>query len=293
MTIKLGLILPTSTPDPSRPVLGDVGAAARLAEEAGVESVWSTDHLIASAPMLDSTVVLATAAAVTSRVRIGYGVMLLALRPVAWAAKQVSSLQYVSGDRVLLGVGTGNPAHGDVGWRAAGVSYAERGRLTDEALEVLPELIAGRTVAVEPGADLVRVDALEGGAAVAPGAGGRDRVEVALAPGAVVPPILVAGAGAKAMERAARFGDGWVPIGLSVADVPGRLEALRELAEKQERPRPTVSIVAPPLDRTQAKAVEQLAAYGEAGVERVILAPSGDGWQRDYEWAAELQVAVG
>ncbi|MGC4944442.1 LLM class flavin-dependent oxidoreductase [Kribbella sp. DT2] len=268
MTIKLGLILPTSTPDPARPVLGDVGAAARVAEEAGVESVWSTDHLIASAPMLDSTVVLATAAAVTERVKIGYGVMLLALRPVAWAAKQVSSLQHVSGDRVLLGVGTGNPAHGDVGWRAAEASYKERGRRTDEALEVLRDLIAGRSARVVEGFD------------------------AAIAPGAVVPPVLVAGDGEKAVARAARYGDGWVSIGLASADVGARLKALGELAEKYERPRPTVSIVAPQLDAELAKAVAQVAAYEEAGVERLILAPTGNGWERDYAWAAELQAAV-
>jgi alkanesulfonate monooxygenase SsuD/methylene tetrahydromethanopterin reductase-like flavin-dependent oxidoreductase (luciferase family) len=268
MTIELGLILPTSTPDPSTPVLGDVRAAARLAEQAGVESVWSTDHLIASAPMLDSTVVLSTAAAVTERVKIGYGVMLLALRPVAWAAKQVSSLQYVSGDRVLLGVGTGNPAHGDVGWRAAGTSYADRGRRTDEALAVLPDLIAGRTA---------RVD---------------EDFEAAIAPGATVPPILVAGDGAKAVERAARFGDGWVSIALSIDDVPARIAALGELAAKYDRARPEVTIVAPQLDADLTKAAAQAAAYGEAGVERLILAPTGSEWERDYAWAAELQAEV-
>jgi alkanesulfonate monooxygenase SsuD/methylene tetrahydromethanopterin reductase-like flavin-dependent oxidoreductase (luciferase family) len=60
--------------------------------------------------MLDSSVVLATAAAVTMRITIGYGVMLLALRPVSWAAKQISSLQYVSGNRIALGVPTPRPA---------------------------------------------------------------------------------------------------------------------------------------------------------------------------------------
>ena len=118
MTVEIGVILPTSSPDPGRPILGDVRESARFAEEIGLDSVWSTDHLIASAPMLDSSVVLATAAAVTERITVGFNVMLLALRPVAWAAKQVSTLQLVSGNRLVLGVGTGNPAHGDIGWRA-------------------------------------------------------------------------------------------------------------------------------------------------------------------------------
>src|SRR4029077_19568766 len=143
------------------------------------DSVWSTDHVIASAPILDSTVVLATAAAVTGRVKIGFGVMLLALRPVAWAAKQISTLQYVSGERVLLGVGTGNPAHGDIGWRAVGASYADRGRRTDDALAVLPDLVAGRPVSLDGGPP------------------------VAIAPGATMPPLLIAGEARPALRRAA------------------------------------------------------------------------------------------
>jgi hypothetical protein len=54
VAIKIGVILPVSTPDPSHPIIGDVRASARLA----------------------------TAAAVTERITIGFGVMLLALRPV-------------------------------------------------------------------------------------------------------------------------------------------------------------------------------------------------------------------
>ncbi len=154
MTVEIGVILPTSTPDPGRPILGDVRDSARFAEEIGLDSVWSTDHLIASAPMLESSVVLATAAAVTERITVGFNVMLLALRPVAWAAKQVNTLQFVSGNRLVLGVGTGNPAHGDIGWRAAGVSFADRGRLTDEALAVLPDLIAGRQATLHDGLEV-------------------------------------------------------------------------------------------------------------------------------------------
>ena len=175
-------------------------------------SVWSTDHVIASAPILDSTVVLATAAAVTGRVKIGFGVMLLALRPVAWAAKQISTLQYVSGERVLLGVGKCNPAHGDIGWRAVGASYADRGRRTDDALAVLPDLIAGRPVSLDGGPP------------------------VAIAPGATIPPLLIAGEARPALRRAAIFGDGWLAIGLSPEAVATRLGELRRLTKRARAP---------------------------------------------------------
>ena len=151
--------------------------------------------------MLDSSVVLATAAAVTERITIGYGVMLLALRTPAWAAKQISTLQHVSGNRVALGVGTGNPVHGDIGWRAAGMSFADRGRRTDESLRVLPALVTGQPAVLGDG------------------------LEVTLSPGSVMPPVLIAGNGDRALRRAAAFGDGWISIALPPEEVavgPGR-----------------------------------------------------------------------
>jgi len=265
MAIEIGVILPTSTPDPRQPILGDVRAAARLADELNLGSVWATDHLIASAPMLESTVVLATAAAVTDRVGIGFGVMLLSLRPVAWAAKQVATLQYVSGNRVLLGVGTGNPAHGDAGFRAAGVSFADRGRRTDTALGVLPDLIAGR-------------------AAMLP-----DGTEATLAPGAAVPPILVAGNSARARRRAGQFGDGWIVLRSDPTALQAEIAELRQFAAEFGRPAPGVTVIAPSLSTDAARAGAELADYAAAGIERVILAPTGADWELGYRFAADIQ----
>ena len=268
MAIKIGVILPTSTPDPAQPILADVRASARLAEKIGLDSVWSTDHLVASAPILDSTVVLATAAAVTERITIGFGVMLLALRPVAWAAKQLSTLQIISGNRIALGVGTGNPAHGDIGWRAAGMSFQDRGRRTDEALRVLPALVTGQAAVLSDG------------------------LEVTLAPGSAMPPVLIAGNGDKALRRAAAYGDGWMCIGLLSEDVAASLSALSSLAAQHGRPVPHVTVVGPTLDPDPQQAAAQLSAYSAAGTERVILAPTGADWQRDYEFAGRLLAAL-
>ncbi|MFE7742645.1 LLM class flavin-dependent oxidoreductase [Nocardia sp. NPDC057455] len=268
MTMEIGIILPTSTPDPAQPILGDVRAAARLAEQGGLDSVWSADHLVASAPILDSTVVLATAAAATDRIRIGYGVLLLALRPVAWAAKQIATLQYVSGDRLILGVGTGNPAHGDAGWRAAGASFAERGRRTDEALRVLPGLVAGHATVLPDG------------------------TEITLTPGATMPPVLVAGDGERARRRAAAYAEGWIAIGLAPNRVRASVAELTTLAAEYGRPPLSVTIVAPSLATDPGQAAEQLAAYAEAGAARVVLAPSGAQWQAGYEFAAKIKAQL-
>ncbi|RJO70774.1 LLM class flavin-dependent oxidoreductase [Nocardia panacis] len=186
--LDIGVLLPTlATHDGS---LGDVAAAARHAEELGFESVWVVDQLIAGTgiPVLESLTSLAAAAAVTSRIRLGVGVLVLPLRPLAWTAKQVASLQHLSGDRLLLGVGIGGDRH-DRSWAAAGVPVRERGRRTDDALRLLPDLISGKPTHINSAA-------------------------IQLSPPATVPPIIIGGMSDAAVRRAAAH-DGWFLLGPS------------------------------------------------------------------------------
>src|ERR671934_1183910 len=92
---------------------------ARHAERLGLDGIFVGDHLKPAGPYPESMVVLAAAAGVTERIHLGVGVMVLALRDPAWAAKQIASLQHVSGGRVVLGVGTGGAIHGTEACRAA------------------------------------------------------------------------------------------------------------------------------------------------------------------------------
>ncbi|GAA2804148.1 hypothetical protein GCM10020219_089710 [Nonomuraea dietziae] len=85
----------------------DLRAAALHAENAGLDGVWHGDHLAVGGPTLDAPIALAIAAAATTRIRIGTSVFVPAIRPVVWAAKQIATLQYVSGGRLVLGVGSG------------------------------------------------------------------------------------------------------------------------------------------------------------------------------------------
>ena len=158
---------------------------ARYAEQLGLDGIFVGDHLKPAGPYPESMVVLAAAAAVTERIHVGFGVMVLALRDPAWAAKQLATLQHVSGGRVVRGVGTGGVMHGTEAWEAVGVPYAERGRRTDEALALLPGLIRSETVELPSGASIT------------------------LSPGADVPPILIGGNSPAALRRAVRHGAGW------------------------------------------------------------------------------------
>jgi alkanesulfonate monooxygenase SsuD/methylene tetrahydromethanopterin reductase-like flavin-dependent oxidoreductase (luciferase family) len=230
MTLDLGVFLPTLTAPGADPV--DVIAAARHAEALGFESVWVVDQLVAGTgvPILEATTTLAAVAAATTSVRLAYGVAIAPLRPVAWLAKEVATLQHLSGDRVLLGIGVGGDRH-QRSWAAAGVPRRERGRRTDAALEVLPDLIAGKAV------DAGRVRAATPGSTPV----GPDDGTVQLAPGATVPPIVVGGMSPAAIERTARYADDWFLLPVPPALGAEAIGALAERSAALGRPLPRVT----------------------------------------------------
>ncbi len=137
-----GLMLPTF--DPYRRGSWPLLEAAERAEELGFNSAWAGDHLQYHAPVLEPCAALAAVAARTRRLRLGFGVLLLALRSPVWAAKQLGTLEALAPGRVVLGVGAGgeNPAE----FEAAGVPVRERGRRLDEALDVVGRLLEGGPV---------------------------------------------------------------------------------------------------------------------------------------------------
>ncbi|MDA8067266.1 MAG: LLM class flavin-dependent oxidoreductase [Actinomycetota bacterium] len=231
-----GVLLPTF--DPLRTGAGfPVAQAARLAEDAGFDSVWVGDHLKCPAPVLDATICLGAAAAVTARVQLGFSVMLAGMRPPAWAAKQIATLQQLSGNRLRLGVGVGGEFPQE--YEAAGVPRARRGALLDEALARLPSMLSG-------GAP----DALE--------------------PPAPMPPLLVGGRSEHAIERAARFGDAWLPMWMSPETLGRRAERLAELAARHGRRTPSLSLlVLARIDEDAAGARAQAAAHvnGQYGMD--------------------------
>jgi probable F420-dependent oxidoreductase len=174
-------------------------AIAVAFERAGVSAAGLSEHPAPSADWLhhdpqghdtlDPFAALAFIAAATSRLRIFTNVVVLPFRNPFLTAKAAATLQILSDHRLILGVGVG---YQQVEFEALGVPYSQRGALTDEALET------------------IRL-AWEGGAVVKQGlsfnAVGNEPRPVPSPP----PPIWVGGASDKAVERAARWGDGWMP----------------------------------------------------------------------------------
>ena len=104
-----------------RPCIGpaEIATVARAAEEAGFESFWGGEHIaladpqVPSSPMpshtvfVDLTVTMAFVAAYTRKIRLGTGIIILPLRNPVVLAKQLASVDVVSGGRLIFGIGIG------------------------------------------------------------------------------------------------------------------------------------------------------------------------------------------
>jgi probable F420-dependent oxidoreductase len=199
------------TPDP-----GFFRAVAELAESAGYDSIWAGDHLSFVNPILDVVVALSTFAAVTERVAVGAGVVLLPLRHPSVVAKEFASLDFLSGGRLVLGVGVGGEGGKD--FESVGVPAAERGARTDEAMLALRELFSG------PEASFAGRFFRFEGITIEPGS-----------PRPAGPPLWVGGRSGAAKRRAGRLGDGWMPIWVSPERFAEGWAVVRESAREAAR----------------------------------------------------------
>ncbi len=191
-------------------------ALARRVEEVGFESIWTGDHVSFYLPMYESLTLLAAYASITTRLRLGTAVYLLALRHPTAVAKIASTLDALSGGRLVFGVGVGgeNPKE----FEACGVPHRERGARVDEGIEVLralwrdtPATFKGRFTSFEG----VSIDPKP----VQPGG----------------PPIWVGGRSDAALARAGRVGDGWVAYVVTAERYRQSLEKIREAADRAGR----------------------------------------------------------
>ncbi len=275
---------------------------ARAAEAAGFDSLWAGDHVSFHEPLLDQTVALSAFAAVTERIALGAGVLILPLRTPALVARAFASLDYLSGGRAILGVGVGGEHPRD--FDAVGVPVRERGARTDDAMRALRELF-GKPSASYTG----RFFAFD---------------DISINPRPVQeggPPLWVGGRSDAAIRRAARLGDGWIPIWVSPDRYARGLEQLRVEAGGREV---TAAVVLPSLvggsveeartylsrryatefavhaieryciTGSPAQCTERVAEYVEAGARHVVFHPAVEpaGLAAQVELAAEVAHAA-
>lgn len=238
----------------------DAARIAALAEELGYDSLWGGEHVVVPSPrvepspmdpdepILDPVVALAHLAAHTEHIRLGTGLVVLPQRNPLVLAKQVASLDAVSGGRLILGLGVG---YLEPELRALGVPMAGRGARADEYLAAMRSLWEDKAPAYSG-----RYVEFEG-------------VDAHPRPVQGPLPVVVGGHSHAAHLRAARHGDGWYGFLLGLRAVTKQLESLRQAMGEAGRSRPLHISVSParPLDE------DVVGAYAELGVDRLIVVP--------------------
>jgi probable F420-dependent oxidoreductase len=182
-----------------------------VVEELGYDALWVGEGMVRPNPLLDSAAVLASFVTQTRRLRIGANVFLLPLRHPVALARVVTTLDYLSGGRFTCGVGVGGAYPEE--FETLGVPVHRRGRIADEALEVLVRLWTEPSVT--HAGEFFRL---------------RD---IVLEPKPVQrphPPLWVGGTSPAALRRTARFGQGWLAYLVSPDELREGAEKIRELA---------------------------------------------------------------
>jgi len=209
---------------------------------------------------------LTWAAAATKRVRLGASVIVLPMHHPVPMAKQVGTLQLLSGGRVIFGIG--------VGWleaefAAMGVPFRERGRRTDESIALLRALWSQDPVTFKPRYWATQIE------------------EMRMQPPPSAPiPLWVGGSSDKALERAVNLCDGWHGSRLPPDKAAPVIQRLRA-----QRPAPfAISLRSGWDGKDTGELSARLAAYRDAGADHVLVEPSDreiDDWLKSVEKIAK------
>lgn len=277
--MKLGLFHINMGPQCRPEVLASTAAEA---EAAGFDSVWAGEHLVLpdprvppapmdpQEPVLDPLLALAWAAASTTSIKLATGIVILPQRNPVVLAKQLASLDVLSGGRLLLGIGVG---YLEPEFAAIGANFANRGAVTDEFLAAMRSLwddehpeYHGRFV------DFAGVNAHP-------------------RPVQQPIPVVVGGHSPPAFRRAVATGHGWYGFALRPEDMRSCVDGLRRAASEVDRPSElgVLELSVTPRGRLTP---ESVAAFAEAGVHRLVVAPPLTGGASETIEQAHAAAAV-
>ena len=238
--MKLGLAFANTGPFAEADGVVEMAVAA---EQAGIESLWTVEHVIwpssydseypysptgkmpgdKTSPIPDPLVWLSFAAAHTTTLRLGTGIVILPERNPLVFAKEVATLDRLSKGRLQLGIG--------VGWLeeefdALGISWARRGARTDEYVHAMRALWASD-------------DASYDGEFVS-----FENVSSNPKPDTGSVPIVIGGHSVAAAKRAGRIGDGFFPGKGSIAELTEMIDIVHQSAAEHDRDPDAIEITA-------------------------------------------------
>ena len=259
-------------------------AIAQAAEQAGFESIWTVDHVVVpqdyksaypystsgrmgdgreDLQFPDPLIYMAYIASVTKTIRLATGILIIPQRNPVVTAKQIATLDALSGGRVDLGIG--------VGWleeefNAIGVPFADRGKRTDECIEAMRALWS-QDVAEYHG-ELVDFDP----------------IYCRPQPVNGTVPIIVGGHSKAAARRAGRFGDGFFPArGASIE----LFDMVRASAREFGRDPDAIELIA-----SVPEKLEDIPELAKIGVSRILIPSSPMGGTTTYASTPEDVLAL-
>jgi probable F420-dependent oxidoreductase len=262
-----------------------IRAVSAAAEASGFATLWSGEHVVmvdrpesrypysgdgriavpADADWLDPLLGLSFAAAVTGRIGLATGVLLLPEHNPVLAAKQAATLDVLCAGRLTLGIGIGWSAEE---FAALGIPFARRGQRTAEYIRAMRALWSDDVASFS--GEFVQFDA----ARVYPKPVRGRRI-----------PVVVGGNSDAALERVAMFGDGWYGFNLTASEARERIAMLFERCRRRGRN---------PADLTVAVAlangtVDMLPDLARAGVTELVLVGAPPAAPAEAAaWLAEL-----
>ncbi|MBL6688935.1 MAG: TIGR03619 family F420-dependent LLM class oxidoreductase [Pseudomonadales bacterium] len=266
--MNIGINIRVMGPQSSRDTISSL---LTQAESIGIESAWIVDHIAippddaegSGGRYLDPITTLAWMAAQTSTIKIGTSVLILPYRPKLPTAKSIATIQELSGNRLLLGVGIGWM---DPEFKALGVDRHQRGRISDETLQFFHDCFSKDVVELNGQPFLFK-------------------------PQPPRPPIYIGGGPPHALDRALKYGDGWLPMG-SLDKIRDDIREYRERSEAVHGKPGEVVTFSSIEGLGVAEAEDRLKAYEEAGVTRVVLGQkyeTTDDWQPAFEVLEKMQ----
>ena len=206
------------------PVITPAAFAVRI-EALGFDAVWVTEGVANQMAALDPIVVMAAMAGATARIPVGSCVILSPLRNPAILAKEIASLDVLSGGRIVFGLGVGGTTLSQpADYRVTGIDPAERGARCTEGIEIMRKLWTGRRVSHRGRFHSFEDIVMEPVPVQRPG-----------------PPIWAGGSAAGVLRRAGALCDGFVPIGTGPADYARLSARVSEHAEAAGREPATIT----------------------------------------------------
>ncbi len=217
--MKFGIALPNFGKYAKRDAILTI---AKNTEALGFDSIWVSDHIVIPDShqgfgnvFYEPLTTLTYIAALTNKIYLGTSVIILPYRNPIILAKMISTLDVLSNGRVILGVGTG--------WlkeefQALGVSYEERGAITDDYIQVLKTLWSQ-----ERPKFIGMYNKFE---------------DINFLPKPIqkpCPPLWIGGNSRKAIERAVNLADGWHPVGLTPEEVKEKVKYINKLLVKKKK----------------------------------------------------------